>query len=148
MNMFSFFKNNKDKGKSSRLKKLSIDLSNFMFVSSKHSKYENGIQTASIDNCWRGIEIDKNANVEDSYFVKIRTLDYQKYRWGDDVQMAIKQMKIKEVSKNRLELCGHGDDSMGVFFSDYGISVLLENNTIVKVILKYFYKNVELHYSK
>ena len=62
--------------------------------------------------------------------------------------MAIKQMKIGAASHNKLELCGYGDDSMGVSFSDYGIVVLLENNIIVKIILKYLYRNVELHYAK
>ncbi|MBC7845352.1 MAG: hypothetical protein H7Y10_02540 [Flavobacterium sp.] len=57
-------------------------------------------------------------------------------------------MKIGNVFNNKLELCGYGDDAMGVSFSDYGIAVLLENNIIVKIILKYFYRNVELHYSK
>ena len=40
--------------------------------------------------------------------------------------MSIKQMKIGAASHNKLELCGYGDDSMGVSFSDYGIVVLLE----------------------
>lgn len=145
MEIFSFFKRKKDNGKEN---KLLIDLSNFMFVSSTHSKYEKGIETASVDGCWKGIQINKNSKNDDSYSMTIRALDKQKSRWEKDVQMSIKQMKIGAVSNDKLELRGYGDDAMGVSFSDYGLAVLFENNTIVKIILKYFYRNVELHYSK
>ncbi len=145
MEIFSFFKRKKDKA---RENKLLIDLSNFMFVSSTHSKYEKGIEIASVDDCWKGIQINKNSKNDDSYSMTIRALDKQKSRWETDVQMSIKQMKIGAVSNNKLEMRGYGDDAMGVSFSDYGLAVLFENNTIVKIILKYFYRNVELHYSK
>lgn len=145
MKMFSFFKRKKDKTKED---KVSIDLSNFMFVSSNHSKYEMGVETSSVAGCWKGIQINKNSKNDNSYSVTIRALDKQKSSWETDVQMSIKQMKIGAASRNKLELCGYGDDSMGVSFSDYGIVVLLENNIIVKIILKYLYRNVELHYAK
>ena len=145
MKMFSFFKRKKDKTKED---KVSIDLSNFMFVSSNHSKHEKGVETASVAGCWKGIQINKNSKNDNSYSVTIRALDKRKSRWETDVQMSIKQMKIGAASHNKLELGGYGDDSMGVSFSDYGIVVLLENNIIVKIILIYLYRDVELHYAK
>ena len=60
--------------------------------------------------------------------------------------MAIKRLRLKGRTSNELELSGYGDDGMGVSFSDYGIAVVMENNIIVKVILKLFYRNTELHY--
>lgn len=128
--------------------KVSIDLSNCLFVSSNHSKHEKGVETASVAGCWKGIQIHKNSKNDNSYSVTIRALDKRKSKWETDVQMSIKQMRIGTSSRNRLELCGYGDDSMGVSFSDYGIVVLLENNTIVKIVLQYLYRNVELHYAK
>ncbi len=141
MKMLSFFKRKKEND-------LSIDLSNFMFVSSTHSKYEEGVEKASVEGCWKGIQINKNSKKDNSYSMTIKRLDNQKSNWENDVQMSVKQMKIRDVSNNKLELCGYGDDAMGVSFSDYGIALLFENNTIVKIILKFFYRNVELHYSR
>lgn len=143
MRMLSFFKSKKNQNN-----ELSIDLTNFMFVSSTHSKYEAGVEKASVESCWKGIQINKNSNHENSYSMTIKRLDKQKNNWENDVQMSIKKMKIGAVSNNKLELWGYGDDAMGVSFSDYGIAILFENNTIVKIILKFFYRNVELHYSK
>lgn len=77
MKMFSFFKRKKDKTKED---KVSIDLSNFMFVSSNHSKHEKGVETASVAGCWKGIQINKNSKNDNSYSVTIRALDKRKFR--------------------------------------------------------------------
>ncbi|HEY6144608.1 MAG TPA: hypothetical protein VIV55_14445 [Flavobacterium sp.] len=140
--MFSFFKTREE----NILKSLSLDLSNFKFLSSRHSKYVKGVETATIDGCWKGIQINKNSKNDNSYSVTISTLDRQKNKWKGNVQMAINKLRLKNASSNKLELSGYGDDGMGVSFSDYGIAVVLENNIIVKVILKFFYRNTELHY--
>ncbi len=146
MRIFSFFRGSKEIGRENKLENGFIDLSNFRFVSSRHSKFEKGVKIASIDNCWRGIQINENSTRNNSYSLTIESLDRYKSSWGDDIRMSIKQMKIGNVSSNKLDLCGYGDDAMGVSFSDYGITVLLENNIIVKIILRYFYRDVELHY--
>lgn len=148
MRIFSFFKGRDRIRKENRLEYPSIDLSNFKFVSSRHSKYEEGIETANIDDCWKEIQINKNPKNDNFYSMKIFKLDQKKNKWSDNAQMAIKQLKVKNTSDTKFELNGYGDDGMGVCFSDYGITILLENNRIVKVILKFFYRNTELHYSK
>lgn len=145
--MFSLFKSREEVRKENQLKNLTA-LSNFKFVSSRQSRFERGVKTATVDDCWRGIQINKNGAGDNSYSLTIQSLGDQKSSWGDNIRMSIKQMKIGSMSRNKLELCGYGDDSMGVSFSDYGITVLLEKNRIVKIILKYFYRNSELHFSK
>jgi hypothetical protein len=143
MKMFSFL-NSKEKVDQSNSK--SIDLSNFKFISSRHSKFEKGVEIATVDDCWKGIEINKNYKKTNSYSVTIAALDRKKNKWKGQVQMAIKQLRLKVDSGDKLELSGYGDDGMGVSFSDYEIAVVVENNSIVKVILKLLYRNTELHY--
>lgn len=148
MGMFSLFKGKEKSEKGNKLKNISISLSDFKFISSRLSKFEKGIETASIDDCWKGIQINKNSKDENSYSMKIFKLDRPKNKWSENAQMVIKQMKLKNISENKFELNGYGNDGMGVSFSDYGITVLIEKNSIVKIILKYFYRNTELHYSR
>ena len=140
MGLFDFFKSTSNK--------LSIDLSDFKFTSSKHSRIENGNVTGSVDDCWRGIYIKSDPNNINSYLVTTYNLDENHSLWANNIQMAPKQMKIEKNSNNNIVLRGYGKDNRGNLFSDYGIILLLENNNVTKVILQMFDRNTELHYSK
>ena len=100
------------------------------------------------DSCWRGIYIKSDPNNINSYLVTTYNLDENHSLWGNNIQMAPKQMKIEKNSNNNIVLRGYGKDIRGTSFSDYGIILLLENNNVTKVILQMFDRNTELHYSK
>lgn len=125
-----------------------IDLSDFKFTSSRHSRIENGNITGSVDDCWRGIYIKTNPDFINSYLVTTYNLDGNHSFWGNNIQMTPKQMKIEKTSNNKIILRGFGKDNMGNLFKDYGLILLIENNNITKVILQILDRNTELHYLK
>src|SRR4051812_21078066 len=107
MRMFSLFKSREEVRKENQLKNLTA-LSDFKFVSSRQSRFDQGVQTTTINDCWRGIQINKNSTDENSYSLTIESLDNQESSWGNNVWISIKQMKIRGMSSNKLELCGYG----------------------------------------
>jgi hypothetical protein len=125
-----------------------INLSNFDFKSSTHSRYENGKKTGTVDDCWRLIHISENKNIKSTYLVTIYILDDSMSHWGDKVQMATKQMKIIYSNTTEIILRGFGADPTGASFQDYGITLRLENNSVTQVALLMHDRNIELHYSR
>ncbi|MBC7845353.1 MAG: hypothetical protein H7Y10_02545 [Flavobacterium sp.] len=72
MEISSFFKS-----KEYKRDELLVDLSDLMFVSSSLTKFENGVEMTSVDGCWKGIQINKNSNIDNSYSITIKSLDKQ-----------------------------------------------------------------------
>lgn len=119
------------------------------FDSSDHIRYANGIDVSGHNyGCNRQVEIQKNIEGGEGYTVTIYNLDGIHPLWGNNVQMAPKQMKICSVASGIISLRGFGYDVMGCAYSDYGIDVHFVDKEIKKVVLKMFDRNIELEYLK
>jgi hypothetical protein len=123
-----------------------MELKNYKFISSSHSRYQNNELVGTVDNCYRGVDIVEDTKDTSKYLVTIYILDDEKSRWGDNIQMATKQMKIINESDTKIDLKGFGYDNLGSSFADYGITLILNGNEIEKIILNMFDRNVEMHY--
>jgi hypothetical protein len=141
MRLFDFFKRNSTNP--------SMDLSNVKFISDGHIRYQNG-QDASGHNkdCWRGVIIQNNISGGQGYTVTIYNLDGDHSLWGDNIQMAPKQMEIEEQSSSSIKLRGFGTDQMGGSFADYGLTISINNSTIEKVTLHMHDRNIDIVYFK
>lgn len=140
MGFFDFLKSGSDK-------KPSIDLSDFKFVSDDHVRTQNG-QTSTANNkgAWRGIRVQSPNN--EIFTVTMYNLTGNHPVWGDNIQMAPKQMKMIEENADKIVLKGFGNDAMGSSFSDYGLTLHKSQNTITNVTLHMFDRNTEIKYSK
>jgi len=120
-----------------------------MFNSSDHIRYVNGIDVSGHNyGCNRQIEIQKNIEGGDGYTVTIYNLDGIHPLWGNNIQMAPKQMIITNASEEKVILRGFGYDIMGSPFSDYGLDIYFVHKRIERVVLKMFDRNIELEYLK
>lgn len=126
-----------------------IDLSDIKFISNDHIRFQNG-QDVSGHNleCWRGIRIQKSISDGKGFTVTIFNLDGNHNLWGDNIQMAPKQMEIIDQNHSMIKLRGYGTDSMGNSFSDYGLTLHLSNEVIEKVTLQMFDRNIDITYFK
>jgi hypothetical protein len=141
MGLFDFLKSESDNSK--------IDFSDFKFISNDHVRYQNGQDVSGHNyDCWRGIRIQKNISGEQGHTVTIYNLDGNHPVWGNNVQMAPKQMKITEQTLSSIRFKGFGYDSMGASFADYGLTLHLEDNHVESVSLHMFDRNIEIIYYK
>lgn len=120
------------------------------FNSSDHIRFQNGIDVSGHNyGCNRQIEIRGNINGEYGYTITIYNLDGNHPLWGNNIQMAPKQMEIFKVKNNIVSLIGFGTDLFGNSFSDYAIDIYFSpNKTIEKILLKIIDRNIELLYIK
>jgi hypothetical protein len=130
----------------------------FEFNSSDHIRFQNG-QDISGHNygCNRQIKIEKNISGNIGYTVTILNLDSTHPIWGNNIQMAPKQMKFIGKHDNIIELRGFGYDenalAMGALeneasFAHYGILLLVENNQVERIQLNMYDRNISIVYLK
>lgn len=125
------------------------DEGEFIFDSTDHIRYQNGVDVSGHNyGCHRQVVIKNNINGGEGYTITIYNLDGNHPLWGNNIQMAPKQMKIIQCENNVVSLKGYGHDMMGNPFSDYGIDVYFNNKEITKIVLKMFDRNIELEYLK
>lgn len=119
------------------------------FNSSDHIRFQNG-QDISGHNfgCNRQIKIEKNISGNSGYTVTIYNLDSNHPVWGNNIQMAPKQMKIIKIENDIVTLRGYGTDSLNASFTDYGIDILIQNNEIERVQLNMFDRGISIIYLK
>ena len=97
---------------------------NFVFKSSDHLRYENGIIVSGPHGgAQRAIKVEPNINGGEGYTITIFNLDGDHPVWQNNIQMAPKQMKIIEQSNEKVVLRGFGNDVMGASFADYGLTI-------------------------
>lgn len=141
MGPFDFFKNS--------LPKSTIDLSDFKFISNDHIRYQGGKDVSGHNlDAWRGIRVQTNIQGGEGYTVTIYNLDGNHPVWGNNVQMAPKQMKIIEQSNSIIKLRGFGSDAMGSSFADYGLTLYLTSNLVDKITLHMHDRNIDIVYFK
>lgn len=143
MALFDFFKKN------SSSKKIGVNLSDFKFLSNSHIRYQNSNQVGGNNiGAWRGIRIQDNISNGTNYTVTIYNMDGNHPVWGNNIQMAPKQMKVIENDSSKIKLRGYGQDKTGNSFADYGVTLHLKDNTIQRVSLHMFDRGVEISYFK
>ncbi|AMM52662.1 hypothetical protein TH61_00500 [Rufibacter sp. DG15C] len=131
-------------------------LQKVMFPSTSHIRYENGheVITPATDSsgrhvgCKRGVKIEPNIQGGDGYTITIYNMDGNHPDWGNNVQMAPKQMKIIKTEDNKTTLRGFGSDASGSSFADYGIVVFHSGNDIEKIRLQMLDRGIEIEYLK
>lgn len=119
------------------------------FDSTDHIRFQNGKDVSGHNmGCNRRISIEKNINGGEGYTITMYNLDGCHPMWGNNVQMAPKQMRVVNVKDNIVELRGFGFDPMGVSFADYGLLVMIESNEIIRAQLNMFDRGINIVYLK
>ena len=125
-----------------------IDLSDFKFISDDHIRYESGTDVSGHNrNAWRGIRVQRNVD-DQNYIVTMYSLEGNHPFWGDNIQMAPKQMKIVEQSSSEIKLRGYGTDGMGGAFADYALTLNIIDNSVDNVVLHMIDRGIDILYFK
>lgn len=133
---------------------MAIDISNIKFHSDNHIRYEHGriaITNASDERghnkgANRGIQIEPNINGGEGYTVTMFNLDGNHPLWGNNVQMAPKQMKIISSDHEKIVLRGFGYDRMGGSFADYGLTIYHNGVKPVRMKLHMYDRAIDIEY--
>lgn len=135
----------------------------FVFVSSDHFRYQNGIKVSGLHGgANRAVMIEPNVNGcqgynipgGDGYIVTIYNLDGVHPVWQNNVQMSPKPMRIVSQSADKVVLRGYPVQAMSPFGwidfdgQDYGLTIFLENDEVVKCVLHMHDRNVDIEYLK
>lgn len=136
---------------------------NFLFESSDHLRYQNGIHVAGPHyGARRTVKVEPNINGcqgyniqgGDGYIVTIYNLDGPHPVWQNNVQMASKPMRIISQSSDKIVLRGYPVQTMSPFGwidfdgQDYGLTIFLNNGEIEKCVLHMHDRGVDLEYLK
>lgn len=137
MGLFDFFKSDNNN--------LSVDLTDFKFLSDDHVRIENGRST-NVNNkgAWRGIRVKTSNN--STFSVTMYNMNENHPIWGDNIQMAEKKMKVIVDQNDKIVLRGFGTDSMGASFADYGLTLYKLDGVINKVTLHMHDRNIDIEY--
>ena len=120
---------------------------NFEFKSSDHLRYENGVHVSGPHGgARRLVKVEPNINGSSGYSVSMYNLDGNHPIWQNNIQMAHKQMKVLEETVDKIVLRGYGQDQMGGLFADYGLTIVFENEKVVKCILHLHDRAVDIEY--
>lgn len=124
---------------------IDIDLDNYFFISNRHNRYENGTLVKENLNTNRAIRVKANIECGANYTMMVYNLDQVHPIWKTYLQVSPKQMKVKDFTVGKVELIGYGNDNRGASFSDYGLTIDQNNDTVT---LKVFDRNFEVKYFK
>lgn len=117
------------------------------YHSKDHLRYENGIHVSGPHGgVGRGVEVVPNFNLKEGYLVTIYNQDGLHPLWGNNIQMATKQMKVISKTENEIQLRGFGADPLGNSFADYALSIHLSGNDIEFIKLHMLDRGVEIKY--
>lgn len=129
-----------------------------VFDSSDHIRFQNGEDISGHNyGSNRQIKIEKNISGNSGYTVTIFNLDSIHPFWGDNIQMAPKQMQIVGKHDNIIELRGFGYDENALAigapigdasFAHYGVLLLVENKQIERIQLNMYDRNISILYFK
>jgi hypothetical protein len=119
----------------------------FVFKSSDHLRYENGIHVSGPHGgAGRAIKIEPNITGGKGYSVTLYNLDGDHPVWQNNVQMAPKQMEIIQRVNDKVVLRGYGHDNMGSSFADYGLTIHSEDDQVTKCILHMHDRGFDIEY--
>jgi len=145
-----------------------INLDKFYFESGAHLRYEHGKPfTGIIAKGKRGILIEKNPEDKPGYWLSIYNLDEIHPIFNDNLQMSPKQMIIISSAENKIVLRGwDGEnysfmppigsitfdgggkilDNPSFSFTDYGVTIIVENNEAARIIVHMHERNIDIEY--
>ena len=123
------------------------DFGNYLFISSDHLRYENGVHVSGPHGgARRAVKVEPNISDGEGYSVTLYNLDGDHPIWQNNVQMAPKQMKVVEKSSDIIVLRGYGRDATGASFADYGLTTYLQNGVVQKCILHMHDRGIDIEY--
>lgn len=135
----------------------------FVFKSSDHLRYENGIHVSGPHGgARRVVKLEPNINGcegynvsrGDGFIVTLFNMDGNHPIWQNNIQMAPKPMRIISQTSDKIVLRGFPVQAMSTFgwvdFSgqDYGLTVQIINGEVEKCILHMHDRNVDIEYLK
>lgn len=124
-------------------------LGDIRFVSTDHVRYQGGRDVSGPNpGCRRGVRVEPNVRGGEGYTVTIHNLDGPHPVWGNNVQMAPKQMRVVRETPTEVELRGFGADPMGAPFSDYGLTLHFDGDDVEKAALHLRDRGVDIVYLK
>lgn len=136
---------------------------NFVFESSDHIRYQNGIHVAGPHGgARRAVKVEPNANGcegyniqgGDGYIVTIYNLDGPHPLWQNNVQMNPKPMRIVSRVQDRIILRGYTVQAMSPFGwidfegQNYGMTIILKDDEVEKCVLHMHDREVDIEYMK
>lgn len=136
---------------------------NFVFNSSDHLRYENGIHVAGPHGgANRAVKVEPNTNgckgynisSGDGYIVTIYNLDGMHPVWQNNVQISPKPMRIVSRSADKIILRGYSVQAMSPFGwvdfngQDYGLTIYIKNEEVDKCVLHMHDRKVDIEYLK
>lgn len=133
-----------------------------VFESTSHQRFECDNPVGGLQICNRAVQIDENINgckgyritPGDGFIVSILNRDGNHPLWGDNYQMSPKPMRVANKTSNTISLRGYEVLAMTPFgfqsvdMSDYGITLYVEDDEIVKCRLDMFDRNTYIEYYK
>lgn len=135
---------------------------NFIFMSTDHLRYENGIHVAGPHGgANRAVKVEPNIsgcegyNIKrgDGYIVTIYNLDGLYPTWQDNVQMTPKPMRIISRSEDKIVLRGYPVQALlypigWVEFDgqDYGLTIFFKKGEADKCVLHLHDRKVDIEY--
>jgi hypothetical protein len=120
---------------------------NFLFKSSDHLRYEHGRHVSGPHGgAGRAIKVEPNIQGGEGYTVTLYNLDGNHPQWQNNVQMAPKQMRLVAQYADKLVLRGFGYDMFGGSFSDYGLTIFFQKDTVAKCVLHMHDRGVDIEY--
>ncbi len=129
-----------------------FDVSDIYFESSDHIRYENGVhKSGPHSGAARAVKVEPHIEGKAGYSVTVYNLDGAHPLWGNNIQMAPKQMKVISTNENKTVLRGYGADPRAMGdpagkFSNYGISIHHPGNEIEKIVLHMHDRGVDIEY--
>jgi hypothetical protein len=119
----------------------------FIFKSSDHLRYENGIHTSGpTGGARRALKVEPNISEGEGYIVTLYNLDGNHPVWQNNVQMAPKQMKVTQQTNEKIVLLGYGHDAMGGSFADYGLTIKIKNGEVDNCVLHMYDRRIDIEY--
>ena len=133
-----------------------LGIQTFVFHSTRHQRYENGIPVMGLQVCGRTLQLEKNMN--GCYGYQLRNgYGYIVRGRNDDTgreQFAPKPMEVVKQSNDYVLLRGYMTQAMGPFgwidfdLSDYGFEVFYKNGQVEKCVFHMYDRNVRIEYLK
>lgn len=136
---------------------------NFVFESSDHIRYQNGIHVAGPHGgARRAVKVEPNRNGcegyniqgGDGYIVTIYNLDGPHPLWQNNVQMSPKPMRIVSRVQDRIILRGYTVQAISPFGwidfegQNYGLTIILKDDEVEKCVLHMHDRKVDIEYMK
>lgn len=113
----------------------------FIFYSSDHIRYQNGIHISGPHGgAYREIHVKSDINCKEGFGYIVTILN------PAGVNMLPKPMMLEVINPGKIMFRGYGYDQMGNPFADYGLTVFTDGEIIEKCILHMYDRGVDIEY--